>query len=65
MDLFVQGFKTKNAYDGHMITHLETNPHECNQCGKAYRQAASLRTHMLTHTGDKVGTFNIPAKSAY
>lgn len=38
-----------------MITHLETNPYECSQCKKSYRQAASLRTHMLTHTGDKVG----------
>lgn len=50
----MQGFKTKNAYDGHMMTHLESNPNQCHICNKVYRQAASLRSHILTHTGEKV-----------
>lgn len=45
-------FKTKNAYDGHMTTH--NNTHTCEVCGKCYRQAASLRSHMLSHTGEKL-----------
>lgn len=49
-----EGFKTRNAYEGHMMTHLKSNPNKCEQCGKCYRQAASLRSHMLTHTGEKV-----------
>lgn len=40
-------FKTKNAYTGHMVTH--TGLFTCDICGKAYRQAASLKSHKLSH----------------
>lgn len=33
-----EGFKTRNAYDGHLVTHLESNPNTCDVCGKVYRQ---------------------------
>lgn len=50
-----ESFKTKNAFDGHMAIHEEK--HTCDICHKMYRQAASLRSHMLTHTGVKVKAF--------
>lgn len=40
-------FKTKNAYTGHMATH--TGLFSCDICGKSYRQAASLKSHKLSH----------------
>lgn len=55
-------FRTRNAYDGHMITHIADNPNTCSLCGKSYRQAASLRCHMLTHTGEKPFTCDICGK---
>lgn len=47
-----ESFKTRNAYDGHIITHNEDAMHKCTICDKSYRQAASLRCHMLSHTGE-------------
>ena len=41
-----QGFKTRNAYDGHMATHFST--YKCDICNKSYRQAATLKSHKLT-----------------
>lgn len=40
-------FKTKNAYTGHMATH--SGLFSCDICGKSYRQAASLKSHKLSH----------------
>lgn len=47
-----ESFNTRNAYEGHLAIHEEK--HTCKLCNKIYRQAASLRSHMLTHTGEKV-----------
>lgn len=40
-------FKTKNAFTGHMTTH--TGLFSCDICGKSYRQAASLKSHKMSH----------------
>lgn len=52
-----ESFKTRNAYDGHIITHNEDAMHKCHICQKSYRQAASLRCHMLSHTGEVSRSF--------
>lgn len=36
-----------------MMTHKEFNPNTCMICDKSYRQAASLKSHMLSHSGEK------------
>ncbi|XP_055625372.1 zinc finger protein OZF-like [Toxorhynchites rutilus septentrionalis] len=45
-------FKTRMAYVGHMATH-DPEKYRCDICGKSYRQAASLRTHLLGHSKEK------------
>ncbi|XP_051862366.1 zinc finger protein 227-like [Drosophila albomicans] len=52
-------FKTRNANDGHATLH---NPNKCRTCGKTYRQASSLRSHLLSHTGVKPFTCDICGK---
>ena len=36
----------------HMLTH--TKPHRCVECNKSFDQATKLRSHMLTHSGEKL-----------
>lgn len=46
-----QQFKTKNTYEGHKMLHEQR--HKCKICDKVYRQASSLRSHQLNHSGEK------------
>ncbi|XP_060665640.1 zinc finger protein 227-like [Drosophila nasuta] len=50
---------TRNANDDHATLH---NPNKCRTCGKTYRQASSLRSHLLSHTGVKPFTCDICGK---
>ncbi|XP_034118130.1 zinc finger protein 724-like [Drosophila albomicans] len=50
---------TRKANDGHATLH---NPNKCRTCGKTYRQASSLRSHLLSHTGVKPFTCDICGK---
>lgn len=58
-----ESFKTRNAYEGHVAIHEEK--HTCEICQKKYRQAASLRSHMLTHTGVKPWKCDICGKGNF
>merc|ERR1711884_285833 len=43
---------TKDYLQKHMEVHAEAKL-TCSQCGKAFRQAGALKSHMMTHTGEK------------
>uniref|UniRef100_A0A8C0FIA4 C2H2-type domain-containing protein n=1 Tax=Bubo bubo TaxID=30461 RepID=A0A8C0FIA4_BUBBB len=36
----------------HLKKHSEEKPYVCNACGRAFRWAAGLRHHYLTHTNE-------------
>ena len=37
----------------HMATHSKEKAYACVQCNKSFGQAATLKKHMLTHSGVK------------
>ncbi|XP_075701913.1 uncharacterized protein LOC142665959 [Rhinoderma darwinii] len=38
-------FPTETELESHQTQHLDTTPHECEDCGKAFQSAAGLKTH--------------------
>ena len=43
---------TKYYLQKHMEIHAEAK-HSCTQCGKAFRQPGALKSHTMTHTGER------------
>ena len=43
---------TKNYLQKHMETHAEAKL-SCTHCGKKFRQPGALKSHMMTHTGER------------
>uniref|UniRef100_A0AAQ5ZBV4 C2H2-type domain-containing protein n=1 Tax=Amphiprion ocellaris TaxID=80972 RepID=A0AAQ5ZBV4_AMPOC len=39
--------------DSDQLVHQEVRPYRCSTCGKGFTQAANLRSHQLTHTGER------------
>ena len=45
--------KTFSNLKQHQLTHTRERPFKCNQCNKAFSQAAHLKVHQRSHTGEK------------
>lgn len=37
----------------HVVTHTNSQPHQCELCGRRFNLVTNLKRHMLVHTGEK------------
>ena len=56
-NLYGKAFVSRKKVEQHMFIHghsiSRSRPHKCKTCEKAFTQSGSLKTHLLTHSGDK------------
>ncbi|XP_015431761.1 PREDICTED: zinc finger protein 2-like isoform X4 [Dufourea novaeangliae] len=46
-------FRTKNLYEGHLVSHSDARPYQCDICGKSFKRTNTLAVHRRIHTRER------------
>ena len=46
-------FKAYGHLSDHIKRHLNFKPFKCEQCGSCFSRSNALKTHMMTHSGER------------